>query len=127
MILALNISSSELSPAEAMAERARRVRKVDQAPAREHSAEEDRALVLMIFGKELSDGRPEKADVRKILRETEVRRDRPIEDRYEEIMSFYELNSQSSDYLVEEAMIQLEEYISCFEAQMTKKESQGLF
>ena len=49
------------------------------------------------------------------------------EDRYEEIMSFYELNSQSRDYLVEEAMIQLEEYISCFEAQMTKKESQGLF
>ena len=49
------------------------------------------------------------------------------EDRYEEIMSFYELNSQSRDYLVEEAMIQLEEYISCFEAQMTKLESQGLF
>lgn len=49
------------------------------------------------------------------------------EEREEEILSFYETHSQSIDFLIEDTMIQLLEYIQYYESKMTKLESQGLF
>ena len=49
------------------------------------------------------------------------------EEREEEILSFYGLHSQSIDFLIEDTMIQLLEYIQYYESKMTKLESQGLF
>ena len=49
------------------------------------------------------------------------------EEREEEILSFSGLHSQSIDFLIEDTMIQLLEYIQYYESKMTKLESQGLF